>query len=955
MSGVSPPTNENGAEQGSSSSGDRGGRRLSMPAILGMTVMPRRSPTLSRDTSLTPRRSTNRPVSRPMPIIPSSPVSHHEELDEVDLTGVRSPNITNRSQSARRVVSVKVKRSVSTASTLQLNRNSSTKRTAHLSVGGNSTIPTDQSSRRKSCGDALSVSMLNSNDKDGTAILFDPKRFSANPRRIGNRIVPSESNESGDSECPRGTSTLPQDKSLRYSRSQRFVRNVVNFLTDGHVQMVRPGLISIGENGNIEDIPQPNKDEQYADSESTPDIVEEEQANKMNLFKHQTIHHTNSKQSNEGSDTEVNGETESMYIPCYCQDCIEQYGPVTISCHTRHGLDLDLYPQDLTVIDCDCETYWSEMEGYQVNIADVKKEEVPVVEVSIKKKVIVATLCGTLFAAILATFLILYMDMADSGVTIIEIVQGTTVRFSYGWTFTNGLYICMALWVLFKIIRRMFMGFSAIFVQMDESYQRNTITYIMELIWSTMVVIPMVNVFVQAYIFDRGYLGCSNAGDDSKTYCLIGWTYELHFLTLSFCCLYIFELILRASDMRKSLIVHHVATLGYTSYSVILSGTTALSFNVWNTTLGLFHGMFAMFEHPTFMALVCYRMYNKKDHLPWKVATMWLAWVHFGISKLVSHILGLWYYIVYFKHFDTSVQITYPIFAIVIFVAQIYSTWAQYHVYSRLNWEHREYQNQKKVYESETNMVPNVAALNPDPNTYVVRMDSVVKQINNTDSDSNNGKNTSIVASKLDLEHLAVHVSDYSAKDDLNVEDDTKEHVFIDTSSEMIENATDIAADTNARKVGSTLGSNIPSVVDIDVVVKTEVPNTASMFKNAPLLEDEHPKYTADGREESTFSPTSSKGKNESMPGSSLSQSAEALGRSRSSTVHNIAPDGITARRVSYYHEESTKRRPVSMLIGRATPPPPSTPPPPPPTGKLAPITRTGSPLALHHNFQGDQ
>eukprot|EP00121_Abeoforma_whisleri_P016824 Awhi_evm1s15422 len=109
-------------------------------------------------------------------------------------------------------------------------------------------------------------------------------------------------------------------------------------------------------------------------------------------------------------------------------------------------------------------------------------------------------------------------------------------------------------------------------------------------------------------------------------------------LTVAFLCLYLFELAVRINQMRTSLIIHHVATIGYTAYSVILSGTSASTFNVWVTTLGLIHAMFAMFEHPTFIALLCYRLFPKQSskHLIIKKRTMYLAFIHFGTTKLIS-------------------------------------------------------------------------------------------------------------------------------------------------------------------------------------------------------------------------------------------------------------------------------------------------------------------------------
>ena len=291
-------------------------------------------------------------------------------------------------------------------------------------------------------------------------------------------------------------------------------------------------------------------------------------------------------------------------------------------------------------------------------------------------KVLPCVCCG----GVLTTFGLMYANKTYSSYKILEYnpVVGKYISFNNGWTFTNGLYSILGTWLLYKCIFKLNTVHNKTFNSLKELHQTNITTYIMELIYSTCVIIPFVYIFSAAYISGDGNENehCKNEGDNSLTYCLSGWTYQLHFLTLIFCCLYIFELCVRANSMRISLLIHHFATLCFTAFIIIMSGTTTSNFNVWDVTLGLFQGIFALFEHPTFIAMIFYRLTDRRNHLL-KSRLFLFAGIFFFVTKVLSHILGLYYYIAHFSHLSNIMKATYIQFTIIVFSSQVVSSRVQ--------------------------------------------------------------------------------------------------------------------------------------------------------------------------------------------------------------------------------------------------------------------------------------
>eukprot|EP01134_Creolimax_fragrantissima_P005713 CFRG5713T1 len=301
-----------------------------------------------------------------------------------------------------------------------------------------------------------------------------------------------------------------------------------------------------------------------------------------------------------------------------------------------------------------------------------------------KRSIMTIIVCCAILAALFAFYVLLLLNKTGSSATLIADIGGMTVHFEYGMTFMNGVYVLLVLWIVFKTLRRLLLAISGTFSALSESHQRNTLTYLIELSWSTIVLIPLIYVFWVAYVDDHGNgQTCMNSGNSSLTYCLAGWIYQLHVLTVCGLSMYMYELVVRSFDMRFSLIVHHLAALIFTVFALTTAGADAETANIWSITLSIFPLMFALFEQPTFFALACYRLLpsNSAKNLTIKARSMWVGAAHFAVSKLISHILGAWYYIAYFDHLNLSMKIVFPVFTIILLPSQIYSAWAQYIVY----------------------------------------------------------------------------------------------------------------------------------------------------------------------------------------------------------------------------------------------------------------------------------
>ncbi len=346
---------------------------------------------------------------------------------------------------------------------------------------------------------------------------------------------------------------------------------------------------------------------------------------------------------------------------------------------------------------------------------------------------------------VITAFGLMYSNKTYSSYEILEYnpIIDKYISFNNGWTFTNGLYSLLGTWLLYKCIYKLNTVHSKKFISLNELHQTNITTYFMELIYRTSVIIPFIYIFSTSYIGENGNKHCKNEGDNSLTYCLSVWTYELHFLTLLFCCLYIFELCVRANSMRMSLLIHHFATLSFTAFTIIMSGTTTKNFNVWDVTLGLFQGIFALFEHPTFIAMIFYRLIDKENHLL-KSRLFLFAGIFFFITKVLSHILGLYYYGVYFQHLSTPMKVTYIPFTIIVFSSQIVSSRVQIILFLSERKKCVNEQNTKeldinetekdktKVYRISTDMLEKVDERNNTLNVpNVIRSQGVTSRISN--------------------------------------------------------------------------------------------------------------------------------------------------------------------------------------------------------------------------------
>ena len=57
---------------------------------------------------------------------------------------------------------------------------------------------------------------------------------------------------------------------------------------------------------------------------------------------------------------------------------------------------------------------------------------------------------------------------------------------------------------------------------------------------------------------------------------------------------------------------------------------------------------------------------------------MQVAWVHFGVTKVISHVVAIWYFVYNFEYFDTTMIVLFIVFTVAVIPAQVYGTYAEY-------------------------------------------------------------------------------------------------------------------------------------------------------------------------------------------------------------------------------------------------------------------------------------
>lgn len=155
--------------------------------------------------------------------------------------------------------------------------------------------------------------------------------------------------------------------------------------------------------------------------------------------------------------------------------------------------------------------------------------------------------------------------------------------------------------------------------------------------------------------------------------------YWMEFAAASVVSMYIFELITLMSYMRVSLLIHHFVAIGLVYLYAAFPQSTV-------TFLLVFQQLFfAVFEQPTFIALILYRLSdNKKLHAQWFLAGA----LSFFTTKVIAATL--------FIYFEATIpdlpRYLVPVllcFQVPGSLAQLYSAYAQFMMYLRIKKQER--------------------------------------------------------------------------------------------------------------------------------------------------------------------------------------------------------------------------------------------------------------------------
>lgn len=254
---------------------------------------------------------------------------------------------------------------------------------------------------------------------------------------------------------------------------------------------------------------------------------------------------------------------------------------------------------------------------------------------------------------------------------------------------------------------------------LDSEKRRKLLVHALEATWGTFVLALMIMMFLRIYILRRPQ-GCDinyvsmekfispppairmeglpsealgfpvvNPGSDvlvlsvSETErlqtltndCVYQNMYWMEFAAACLVSMYIFELVTLMSYMRVSLLIHHFVTVGVMyMYAAFPQSTT--------TFLLLFQQLFfAVFEQPTFIALVLYRLSgNKKLHARW----FWAGAVSFAFTKLAAAVIFI-YFEVTIPDLPRYLAPVLVCFQVPAYLAQAYSAYAQYMMYLRIS------------------------------------------------------------------------------------------------------------------------------------------------------------------------------------------------------------------------------------------------------------------------------
>ena len=259
-------------------------------------------------------------------------------------------------------------------------------------------------------------------------------------------------------------------------------------------------------------------------------------------------------------------------------------------------------------------------------------------------------------------------------------------------------------------------------VKMTDELRPKIMTYFLELLVSCIMFPFMVYSLVVVYLVPHATCKVVFTGDLKllATSCAFQYQWLITTTWVFIIVLYSYEMIMQGKKMRSSLLVHHLSAMSLL-FLVLKSPS-----NSTQLMIGTWQALFALFEQLTFWALFFYRIrpaskYNNLNTHKWN---FFFAWTSFGITKICSHIMSMYYYIAYFNTLNLAFQIAFPIFAAAFMFAQVYSTYAQYCVWINIKGK---IQKQNQSIESD------ILILEIEIENAVQQKDKAETEVNDTD------------------------------------------------------------------------------------------------------------------------------------------------------------------------------------------------------------------------------
>mmetsp|Transcript_6166 Transcript_6166/g.10553 ORF Transcript_6166/g.10553 Transcript_6166/m.10553 type:complete len:345 (-) Transcript_6166:172-1206(-) len=233
---------------------------------------------------------------------------------------------------------------------------------------------------------------------------------------------------------------------------------------------------------------------------------------------------------------------------------------------------------------------------------------------------------------------------------------------------------------------------------LDPGVQRKVIVYLMELVWGSIALVVILifstRVFTNApdsckinwVSFEKRIQPSIEWLEDGlptlsehdsyvlqilQNDCIVRNRFGLETGLIIMGTLYTFEVVYAGDGMRKSLVAHHISTLlvAFVFFQVPFS-TPALMLGI--ITIGL-----SALEQPTFFAMAVYRLAPKESY-SFKANALKLAWISFGLTKLVGLSLSLYILIEHWDNTNMIFAILFAAMAVLILGSQVSSTYAQY-------------------------------------------------------------------------------------------------------------------------------------------------------------------------------------------------------------------------------------------------------------------------------------